>query len=183
MTNPTLWGSLITGLMTGVIALSGVIYTQRRADRRERDQWNREREHEQILWEREEAARTFEQRREGYSAFYERLRSMAKTIYDAGLGLGPELDDEWQYPLYQELLRLELYATPKVHKLADKAYNELWHWGDLVDTEAAAASASTTDPNSDDFGSAAFYQAQETFDEAQELLLAAMRDDLRVPKD
>ena len=34
--------SLITGLVTGVIALSGVIYTQRQAANREDDKWQRE---------------------------------------------------------------------------------------------------------------------------------------------
>jgi hypothetical protein len=34
--------SLITGLVTGVIALSGVIYTQRQAANREGDRWQRE---------------------------------------------------------------------------------------------------------------------------------------------
>ncbi|WP_086838177.1 hypothetical protein [Amycolatopsis kentuckyensis] len=198
MSNPTLWGSLITGLITGVIALSGVVYTQRRADRRERQQWERERDHERILWEREEAARTFEHRRLGYSTFYELLRSTAKMVYDAGLELGPPLDPDWNFPAYQELLRLELYATPKVRELAHLAYSALWRWGHAVDLEAeeaattdradddaapATAGSSVIPGLDDDFGSEAFYDGQGVFDEAQQLLLSSMRTDLGVPND
>jgi hypothetical protein len=34
---PAMWGNLLTGLVAGLVALAGVIYTQSRADTRERE--------------------------------------------------------------------------------------------------------------------------------------------------
>jgi hypothetical protein len=57
-------------------------------DRREEKNWQRERERERE-WERwlGSAARTFEQRRDAYSDFYESLCEMGRTVYDHGMGL------------------------------------------------------------------------------------------------
>jgi hypothetical protein len=48
---------LLLGVITGLVALSGVVYTQWRADQRERERWKREREHEAAVWERDDTAR------------------------------------------------------------------------------------------------------------------------------
>ena len=57
----------LLGTFSGTIA--GVLITQRRSDRREGLTWERERQRERDLWAREDALRTFEQRRDAYIGF------------------------------------------------------------------------------------------------------------------
>jgi hypothetical protein len=64
-----MWGNLLTGLVAGLVALAGVIYTQSRADTRERERWARDRAHEREVWSRDDAARSYEHRREAYVNF------------------------------------------------------------------------------------------------------------------
>jgi hypothetical protein len=63
-----LWVPLVVaviGLVATIVGtIVGVIITQRRSDRREKIAWERERERERERWAREDAARTFELRRE-----------------------------------------------------------------------------------------------------------------------
>jgi hypothetical protein len=55
----------ILGLIATIVGtISGVIITQRRSDRRETVAWERQRERERELWAREDAARTFDLRRD-----------------------------------------------------------------------------------------------------------------------
>src|ERR1700720_4141159 len=74
MTTTPLWVPLAVaalGLLGTVVgAISGVLVTQRRADKREVDAWERESEQERERWAREDAARTFEERRDTYISFY-----------------------------------------------------------------------------------------------------------------
>ena len=107
MNTTPLWVPLVVagiGLLGTIIGtIAGVLITQRRSDRRERESWVRERERERERWAREDALRTFEQRRDAYIDFYESLREMARTAYDHGMGLsepprkedGGELPFEW----------------------------------------------------------------------------------------
>jgi hypothetical protein len=65
-----LWVPLVVAIL-GLIgtaggAIAGVVITQRRSDARDKTAWERERER----WTREDAARTFELRREAYIEFY-----------------------------------------------------------------------------------------------------------------
>ena len=61
----------ILGLVTTAGGtLGGVWITQRRSDRRETIAWERQREREREAWAREDAARTFDRRRDGYVALY-----------------------------------------------------------------------------------------------------------------
>jgi hypothetical protein len=59
-----LWVPLVVAVIGLVATIVGVIITQRRSDRREKIAWERERERERERWAREDAARTFELRRE-----------------------------------------------------------------------------------------------------------------------
>src|SRR6476469_10864229 len=74
MTGTPLWVPLtvaVIGLIATIVGtISGVIITQRRSDRREKVAWERERERERERWAREDAARTFDLRRESYIEFY-----------------------------------------------------------------------------------------------------------------
>lgn len=155
----------VVGTIVGTIA--GVLITQRRSDRRELSSWAREREREREHWAREDALRTFEQRRDAYVAFYEALRVMERTAYDHGMGLSDpeELDFEWNMDAAKRLHHLQLYASPEVMAVASPAYDACWRWGHYA-----------THGTDDD----AFYQRKEEYDTAQLALYQAIRRDLGV---
>lgn len=170
MTSTPLWVPLaVAGLgFLGTIigTVTGVFITQRRSDRREDARWERERDHERELWKREDSARTFDHRREVYTNFYERLKSDARAVYYAGMGLGPALDEfDWQIPLYDLVLKLEVFATAETAELAKSAYNALWQWG--VKTKHGV----------DDEG---FYDRQAVYDERESEFLEVLRRDLAI---
>jgi hypothetical protein len=167
-----LWVPLVVAALglfgTFAGTIGGVLITQRRADQRERASWNRERERERERWAREDAARTFDHRRDAYVAFYESLREMAFTAYNHGMGLRAERElGEWQLPTYQKLQHLRLYGAPHVVEAADAAYTAAWWWGDNAL-----------------FGqdNAEFYEGQERFDAAESELLERIRADLAIPE-
>jgi hypothetical protein len=155
----------VCGTLVGAIA--GVLITQRRADRREDERWQREQEREEARWMREDALRTFEHRREAYMEFYESIREMASTVYGFGMGLTEydELDPDWQLPTYRRLQHLQVYATDATWEAASEAYSAAWSWGDK--------SQHARDDE-------AFYDRQERFDRAQERLLSMIRRDLSI---
>lgn len=169
----TLWVPLTVAalgfLATIVGTLGGVVLAQRRSDRRDDTNWNRERERERERWEREDATRTFDHRREAYTGFYESLREMAFDAYNHGMGLRDDRElGEWQLPTFRKLQHLRLYATPVVAEAADAAYSAAWRWGH-----------GTRFGRDDD----QFYERQDEYDEAQWELLALIRADLSIPGD
>lgn len=109
---------------TTTAGIAGVLITQRRSDRREEKNWQRERERERERWTREDAERTFEQRRDAYADFYESLREMTKAVYDHGMGRA-ELPSEWNFPTFRKLQHLALYTSSSVWEGAEQAYNTL----------------------------------------------------------
>src|SRR5206468_3985226 len=115
----------LTGTVVG--AISGVMITQARADKREAAAWEREQERERARWSPEDAARTFEHRRTAYADFYNAIGKLGQFVHDYYDTLyveppdpdyDPELPLDWAAPEYRQLERLELYATPKVARLA-----------------------------------------------------------------
>ena len=175
MNTTPLWVPLVVagiGLLGTIIGtIAGVLITQRRSDRRERESWVRERERERERWAREDALRTFEQRRDAYIDFYESLREMARTAYNHGMGLSEppreedegELPFEWNQETYRKLQHCQVYASPEVLAAADEAYNTCWRWG-----HAARY-------GNDDDG---FYDRQGAFNSAELVLYDAIRRDL-----
>ena len=176
--NTPLWVPLVVaalGLVGAVLGtIGGVLITQRRSDRREALNWERQREREREFWAREDAARTFEHRREAYSDFYESLRAMSLRAYGHGMGLSDDANEEdalpegWQFPTFQRLQHLRLYATPSVGAAAADAYSAVWRWGHA------------TKRGQDD---EAFYDGQDQADQAEFEVLAAIRHDLAIPND
>jgi hypothetical protein len=173
-TSIPLWVPLVVAIL-GLIgtaggAIAGVVITQRRSDRRENTAWQRERDRERERWAREDAARTFEQRREAYSDFYESLRDMGRTVYDYGMGLpgapeGPNLPFDWNRATFRKLQHLGLYASSEVANAAAEAYSICLAWG-----KATAHERDDAD----------FYEYQEANERATDFLLTAIRSDLAV---
>jgi hypothetical protein len=153
------------GLAASIIgSIGGVIMTQRRADRREELQWQRDRERDRDVRAREDALRTFEQRRACYVDFEESLRCTASEIWDAGQGTGPPLERARHLSPYQSLHRLKIFATPDAALAAGEAYGALWEWG--------SARRAHDDHRAE--------QGEKTYDEAHAKYLDAIRRDLAV---
>lgn len=175
MNTTPLWVPLLVAglgvLGTVVGTILGVLITQRRADRREQEAREHEVERERRQWAREDAARTFDHRREAYVEFYEALRGMALKAYLHGLGShDPSLDDEmlpadWQAPTLHRLQHLRIYASPEVSVAATAAYDAAWRWGH------------ETRHGQDD---AAFRDREADYDDAEVALLDGIRRDLGV---
>jgi hypothetical protein len=150
--------------------IGGVLITQRRSDQREQASWDREREREHERWGREDAARTFEQRRTAYTDFYESLREMAFDAYNHGMGLRDEEElGEWQLPTYRKLQHLRVYANEGVADAASEAYSAAWWWGH---------NTTFGDDESDEFS-----KGQERYDAAEDALLEQIRTALAIPSD
>jgi hypothetical protein len=152
----------VAGSVTGTVV--GVVLAQRRSDRREDVRWARERVREREGWAREDARRTFDQRRDCYIDFLQNVRKAALAAYNAGYELGQALESGWNLPLYESLLRLLVFASPEAAKAAEEAYDAVWTWGDAGGT----------------VNDARFHDGQDRFDAAETNLLAVVRADLGV---
>lgn len=173
-----LWVPLVVAVLgllaTAGGAITGVLITQRRSDKRDDKTWERERQREQERWTREDAARTFEQRRAAYTDFYEALRVMGLTIFEHGVGTAqlvaegepPHLPPNYQQDAYARLQHLQIYASVSVSTAASIAYGTCWEWG------------SKTTYGRDN---GELYQLEEDHDDAMKQLLVAIRNDLAVP--
>ncbi|UVO13409.1 hypothetical protein NM962_04575 [Mycobacterium sp. SVM_VP21] len=95
---------------------------------------------------------------------------MQLTAYEHGMGLTVwdthDLPEGWQTNAFERLQHLEIYAPERVSSLANLAYRETWKWGDQ------------TRLGEDD---GTFYDTQEVVDEATNLALQAIREDLKIP--
>jgi len=154
--------------------VGGVLLTQRQARRRDDRNWSRERERERERWAREDADRTFTDKRDAYVGFYESLRDMAFLIYNFGMGLSEQPNEaeerglpfDFQLQTFRKLQHLRLYATPQTARRADEAYSAAWRWGNR-----------TRFAQDDE----QFYDDQNEFDTQEELLREAIRTDLSIP--
>lgn len=160
MTTTPLWVLLVIAGLGLLGTVLGAVITQRKADRRETLQWERMRDREREQWAREDALRTFEQRSSRYMDFEEQLRSTAVAVYEAQSGVGPALEDGWQTPAFESLLRLQVFAMRETKTAAVNAYDSLLRWG-----EASVANS---------------YHAEATYDKAHDQYLDAIRRDMRI---
>src|SRR5207249_4144755 len=124
-----LWVPILIAALGVAGTLGGVVVTQKRSDRREDTRWERERQREHEAWAHEDSRRTFDHRRECYVDLHQRLREATLLIHNFGYGLGPALEFEWNLPMYESLLRLEVYGTHDAQMTARQVYNAAWHWG------------------------------------------------------
>lgn len=135
------WVPLVVGITVGMLGLIGVAYTQWRSDRREADarhetrereraQWDRQERQQHEQWAREDAARTYEQRRDAYlrySTEFDQVWELVAGRYYLP-GHWPEAvpeGDETYVKLYEELRTLKLFASQRVADLAEEAMRTL----------------------------------------------------------
>lgn len=158
-----LWVPLVIAVL-GVLGsiggtVLGVVITQRRSDRRDALQWTRMREREREQLAREDSLRTFDQRRVSYLEFEELLKTTALAVSDTRSR--SQLDEEWQVPVFQSLLKLQVFATPATTAAAEAAYDALLRWGET-----------TSEANS--------YHAEAAYDKAHDQYLSHIRKDLGI---
>jgi hypothetical protein len=172
MATTPLWVPLLVAAM-GLIAtllgtIMGTVLAAARAERREDVRWQRERERQQEMWSREDRQRTFDQKRDAYIDFHQRLRVAELAIHDMIYKQGPALSGGWQLPLYESLLRIRIFATPEVAKAAGDAYRATFDWGNAQPSDVTEIKG-------------VFYSDSEEEQEvAVEAYLAAIRRDLGV---
>jgi hypothetical protein len=115
-------------LVVALLGLGGILLTQRRADRREDARWQREREREQALWAREDAARSYEQRREAYVAFIKEFQRLWHELTSVAITRGlADFDPSFDYldSLYERLVQIQIFGTDEAANLAYAAYRTL----------------------------------------------------------
>lgn len=121
----TLLPALIAGLVTGVIALAGVIYTQSQATQREDQRWTREgsRLREERQWQRELWAR--DHRREahlGFLAEQRRLDHWMMMYTRVGLEGVETPKEDWAEPLGRRLLDVQVFGSQSAAVAAQRLY-------------------------------------------------------------
>jgi hypothetical protein len=137
MTTSTWLPPLLVAALGIAGTLAAAVFTQRNASRRDDITWAREREREQERWAREDAARTFTDRRDAYIQFSDALRGMTGLIYNFGTGRIVQPDDandgelpaDFGLATFRKLQHLRLYATPQAGRRADVAFMVAWRWG------------------------------------------------------
>lgn len=131
-TTPTIWASplaaaFLAGFLAVVSAMVTAVLTQRNANRREDARWQREREREQALWAREDAARSYDHRREAYVAFIKEFHHRWKVsieVEQAGFPTGDPPEDFF-VPVYDLLTPIEIFGTKEAARLAEEACQTL----------------------------------------------------------
>jgi hypothetical protein len=111
--------------------LVGVMFTQRRADRRDETTWQRTRQREREVWDREDSRRTFDQRQTAYLEFYSSMRVMMLRIHDHVYGFAnvKTLEPDFQMATLEKLRTLAFYAPPDVAAAAEKSFHSAHMWG------------------------------------------------------
>lgn len=106
--------ALITGLVTGLIALGGVVYTQRQAAAREVERWTREqtesaaeRERQRRLWAKDHRYRAHM----SFIAEYRRLDHWMVMYTRVGLPGTEAPKPDWNKDLWTKLMDVELLAS------------------------------------------------------------------------
>ena len=93
------------------------------ANRREDLRWRRERQREQQVWAREDAARSFEHRRDAYVASFAEYHRVVDMW--SGRSFGGASPRDIIMPLYEKLRDVQLFGTAAAFRFADKACREL----------------------------------------------------------
>ncbi len=107
--------------------------TQRRADRREDARWQRERDREQALWAREDAARSYEHRRTAYVDFIKEFNYRWNVSVEVEVEVEVEVQgfpngdppEDFFVPVYDLLTPIEIFGTREAAKLAREAFQVL----------------------------------------------------------
>jgi hypothetical protein len=117
---------VIIGLGGAFAALLGVFVNGWLTNNREEARWERERELQAQAWARDDAARSYEHRREAYVNFVNQWR----VHYDIAwryrtLGGPGEPDYDWMDPLYEAFVALQVFGARGVIAAAEATMKNL----------------------------------------------------------
>jgi hypothetical protein len=119
-------GAAAGAVLSGGLTVTGVVLTQNRADRREDERWRREREHERQVWAREEATRTYDQRRDAYLDFMKDWDERFNAIYMNKLTREePEPPEDYLEPLFKHVEQVRTFGSRQAGSLALDAFGAL----------------------------------------------------------
>jgi len=121
------WPTLVIAGMGFVSTITASVYSQRHAARREDIKWEREQAHTRTLWEREDAARSYEDRRRVYLEFIAELDKIIGSSYwlmpDA-----PPPPEDYLADVGTCLLRVRVFGSLAAAQLAENAMQRLDDW-------------------------------------------------------
>jgi hypothetical protein len=117
---------VITGLLGALAALLGVFVNGWLTDRREVARWERERELQKLAWAREDAARSYEHRREAYVNFVTQWRLHYDRAWRYRNEPGPgEPDYDWMDPLHEAFVNVQVFGTKAAVQAAEATMKNL----------------------------------------------------------
>lgn len=125
MSAAPLWITLAAAGVGAAGALIGVVVTHVLADRRETVRWHRERQRQADEWAREDAARTYEHRRDAYLAFAEEWHRHYKAADAWKLQNLPDPPEDALADLYKKLLQVQIFGTEDGRRAAKAAFDAL----------------------------------------------------------
>jgi hypothetical protein len=123
-----MWDNLLTALVSGSLVIAGVIFTQRGADQREDRRWGREREHEKAVWDRDDAARSYDHRRKACMDFLNDYLIKADAIAWAEVVYEGDAPEDWLEPMRRQLGEVQVFGTRAAFNRATEAYALLHRW-------------------------------------------------------
>lgn len=106
--------ALITGLVTGLIALGGVIYTQRQAANREAEKWGRDQSQSSAEHERQRRLWAKDHRYKAHVSFmaeHHRLCQWMSVYTNVGIPGTETPGVDWNKDLVAKLMDVELFAS------------------------------------------------------------------------
>lgn len=111
-----------TSLAGVVLGFVGSQFTQLTGARRDRKR-------EQRAWAREDAARSYEHRRDSYVAFVEEYHRYGARMAEVNWSYEPEPPEDWISTLYDRLVQIDIFGTKEAAKLAKDAYDAMARFG------------------------------------------------------
>ena len=174
--NTTLVATLIGVVGTVVGTIGGVLITQLLSDRREKAAWERESERERARWAREDAARTFEERRDAYISFYYANEEAGHRVHAYLMARLHGRDDAeppsaWVPDAEEKLNALAIYGSQRVLDLAHEAQTQYRKMASEAEEWKTEDGTEPLDRRGDEW----YFSRRD--------MLQAMRDDLGIPKD
>lgn len=118
---------VVTGFLGALAALLGVFVNGWLTDKREQARWGRERMLQAESWARDDAARSYEHRREAYLNFVTQWRLHHDRAWrHRTFGRNaPDPDYDWMDDLYESFVAIQIFGTRGAIEAAECAVKDL----------------------------------------------------------
>jgi CHASE1-domain containing sensor protein len=118
METALIWVPLVSVVLSVLLTSGSTMLVQRHADRRDAARRQLERE-------RENAARSYEHRRDAYVDFIKESYRLWNAFEEASAGGKFDAPAEYLVPLYDRVIQVQIFGTREAAKLAEKAFENL----------------------------------------------------------